>query len=83
MNDLVNHKKPNIDEDAIEKFFNYMISETEYCAKVIEREFNKPLVMTRKDHEDFKSSTKCQICKKAFEEGKLKVNNDNHIIRKN
>ena len=59
MNDLVNHKKPNIDEDAIEKFFNYIISETEYCAKVIEREFNKPLVMTKKDHEDFKSSTKC------------------------
>ena len=25
MNDTVNHKKPNIDEDAIEKFFIYMI----------------------------------------------------------
>ena len=25
MNDTVNHKKPNIDEDAIEKIFNYMI----------------------------------------------------------
>ena len=25
MNDIVNHTKLNIDEDAIEKFFNYMI----------------------------------------------------------
>ena len=25
MNNIVNHTKPNIDEDAIEEFFNYMI----------------------------------------------------------
>ena len=33
--------------------------------KVNETEFNKTFVMTEKDHEDFKNSTKSCICKKA------------------
>ena len=47
-----------------------MIEEHEYCYKVIEKIFNKPLVMkkimplTEKDNEDFKNSTKCWIFKK-------------------
>ena len=33
-----------------------MIKGSEYCSKVIETEFNKPLVMTEKDHEGFNNS---------------------------
>ena len=40
-------------EDVIKKNLNHMIKESEYCSKIIETEFNKPIVMTRKDHEDF------------------------------
>ena len=29
--------------------------------------------MTERDHEDFNNSTKCWICKKAYEEGEVKV----------
>ena len=56
-----------------------MIKDSEYCSKVIETQFNNPLVMTEKDHEDFKNPTKCWICKKEYEKGKVKVKNHNHI----
>ena len=34
------------------------IKGSEYSSKVIEIEFNKSLVMTEKDHKNFKNSTK-------------------------
>ena len=43
-----------------------MIKENEYCSKVTETEFNKPLVLTEKVHEGFNNSTKCWICKKSI-----------------
>ena len=36
-----------------------MIEESKYCSEVIKKHFNKELVMTKKDSEDYKSSTKC------------------------
>ena len=39
-----------------------IVNKSEYCSKVIEAKFNKPLIMSEKDHEDFNSSTKCWIC---------------------
>ena len=41
-----------------------MIKKSEYCSKVIERKFNKPLTMTLKDREDFNYSTRYWICQK-------------------
>ena len=38
--------------------------------------------MTKKDHEDFNNSTKCWICKREYEEDKLKVNDHDHITGK-
>ena len=40
-------------KDGIDKIFNDMINESDYCYKIIEREFNKLLVMTKKYHKDF------------------------------
>ena len=59
-----------------------MIKESEYCSKVIETEFNKPVAMTKKDHKDFKSFTKCCIYKRTCEEGEVKVKNHDHITEK-
>ena len=59
-----------------------MIKENEYCSKVIETEFGKPLVMTEKDNEDFNNSTELWICKRAYEEGEVKVKDNNHVTRK-
>ena len=47
---------------AIGKVLNDMIRESKYFPKIIETEFNKPLVMSGKDHEDFNNSTKYWIC---------------------
>ena len=38
--------------------------------------------MTKKDHEDFESSTKCCICNKAYEEVKVKIKDHDHITGK-
>ena len=39
-------------EDAIDILSNAMIKESEYCSKVIETKFHKPLIMTEKDLDD-------------------------------
>ena len=39
-----------------------MIEESKYCSDVMKKHFNKELVMTKKDNEDFESCTKCWIC---------------------
>ena len=40
-------------KDVIDKIFNDMINENHYCHKIIEIEFNKLLVMTKKNQKDF------------------------------
>ena len=44
--------------------------------------FNKELVMTKKDHEDFENSTKCWICDNGYIDGDVKVKDHCHIIGK-
>ena len=46
-------------EDAVYNFISSMIEESKYCSDVIKKHFNKELVMTKKDNEDFENSTKC------------------------
>ena len=38
-----------------------MIEESKYCSDVMKKKFNKELVMTNEDNENFKNSTKCWI----------------------
>ena len=47
-----------------------MIKESEYCFKVIETEFNKPLAMSEKDHGNLNNSTNCWVCKKHMKKVK-------------
>ena len=70
------------DEDTINKFLKDVIKETEYFSQVIETVFNKPLVMSETNHEDFNNSTKCWIYKQPYEKGEVKVKYPNHITRK-
>ena len=71
-------------ENAIEKLLNNMIKEKEYWFKVIETELNTHdwILLAEKDHEDFKSSTKCWICKKVYEEGEVKVKTHDNVSGK-
>ena len=49
---------------------------------MIKTECNKPLIMTKKDHEDLKNSTKRWIYIKTYEEGKVKLKNNDHVTGK-
>ena len=55
-----------------------MIKESEYCSKLIEIEFSKPLVMIK----HFNNSAMCWIFTNAYEEDKLKVKDHDHITVK-
>ena len=70
------------DEDTINKFLKDVIKESEYFSQAIETVFNKPLVMSETNHEDFNNSTKCWIYKQPYEKGEVKVKYPNHITRK-
>ena len=40
---------------------------------MIKKHFNKELLMTKNNNEDFKNSTKCWICNYAYDDGDVKV----------
>ena len=42
-------------KDAVHNFISSMIEESKYCSDVIKKYFNKELVMTKKDNEDFEN----------------------------
>ena len=50
-----------------------MIEESKYYSEVIKKHFNKELVMTKKDNEDLKITTKCWICDNTYVDGNVKV----------
>ena len=56
-----------------------MIEESRYCSDVFKKYFNKKLVQTKKDNEDFENSTKCWICDNAYFDGNVKVRDHCHI----
>ena len=53
-------------EMAIHKFMNDMLAEVEYCEKVVDTHFTKPLEMTDEDEESFQRAKECHICKKPY-----------------
>ena len=71
--------KTEIGGDTIDQFLNDMIKETGYCSTVVKSEFNKPLGMSEKCHEDFNNSTKFLVCKRAYEEGEVNIKDHNQI----
>ena len=50
-----------------------MIKESKYCSEVMTKNYNKELVMTKEDNEDFKNSTKCWICDNDYVNNDVKV----------
>ena len=43
-----------------------MVHESIYFGRILDRNFNKSIVMTEKNYEDVNNFTKCWICKKWF-----------------
>ena len=66
-------------EKAVYKFMEAMLEEVKYCKKVMKKEFNKPLRMTKDDEKEFQKSNKCHICEKEYTEKDIRVRDHCHI----
>ena len=55
------------------------MEESKYCGDLMKKHFNKELVMTKKDNEDVKNSTKCWICGDDYVYNDVKVRYHCHI----
>ena len=58
-----------------------MIKESKYCTDIMKKYFNKRLVMTKKDNQDFKSTTKYWIWNGDYVKGNVKIRDHCHITR--
>ena len=59
-----------------------MIEESKYCSNIMEKYFNKNLVMTSEEDEDFKNSTTCSICHNDYVDNNGKVRDHCRITGK-
>ena len=57
----------------------FMMEESKHCSDVMKKYFNKELVMTKGDNEDFENSTKCWNCDNDSD---VKVRDHCHITGK-
>ena len=53
--------------------------QSEFSYKVIQTEYDKPLVMIKNGHEYFENSTNCWICIKRYEKDEVKLKDHDHI----
>ena len=59
-----------------------MIEESKYYSAAMKKHFSKELVITKKDNEDFKNSTKCWICDNGYVDHDVKLKDHCHITGK-
>ena len=69
-------------EKAVYKFMEAMLEEVKYCKKVMKKEFNKQLRMTKDDEEKFQKAEECHICDKKYTDKDIKVRDHCHITGK-
>ena len=69
-------------ENAVYKFMKKMLEEVEYCKAVIKKHFNKPLVMTEVDEQNFKTMDGCHICGEMYTDKDVRVRDHCHITGK-
>ena len=53
-------------EKAVYTFMEYLLDEVRYCKKIMKKEFNKPLRMTKEDEQEFQKANECYICNKKL-----------------
>ena len=69
-------------EKAAYKFMEAMLDEVKYCKKVMKKEFNKPLRMTKDDEKKFQKAEECHICNKKYTDKDIRVRDHCHITGK-
>ena len=53
-------------EKAVYNFMEKMLKEVIYCKTTMKKYFNKPLIMTKKNEEEFQKTDTCHICDKKI-----------------
>ena len=66
-------------EDSINKFMQLMLSEVQYCQKIISTKFKTPLQMTDEDEKEFKAAKECHICGQKYIGTEVTVTDHCHI----
>ena len=66
-------------EDSINTFMQQMLSEVQYCQKIIRTKFKKPLNMTNEEEQMFKAAVECHICGQQYKETDIRVRDHCHI----
>ena len=69
-------------KNAAYKFIEAILKEFEYCKKVMKKHFNKNLIMSEKEEEQFQSSNICWICEKLIDDDNEKVRDEYHVTKK-
>ena len=69
-------------ENAAYEFIKAILKEYQYCKKVMNKHFNKNLIMSEEEEEEFQSSNMCWICEKLIENDDEKVRDHCHITGK-
>ena len=55
-------------EIAAYEFIKAILKEHQYCKKVMEKHFNKNLIMSEEQEKQFQSSNTCWICEKPIDD---------------
>ena len=50
-----------LSQDAVHKFVTSMVKERKYCSRLMKKHFNKGIVMTKEDYENFENYSKCLV----------------------
>ena len=69
-------------KNAAYRFIEAILKEYDYCKKMMEKHFNKNLIMCAEEEEKFQLSNNCWICDKLFDVGDDKVRYHCHIAGK-
>ena len=69
-------------EKAVYTFLEYMLDEVKYCKRIIKKEFNKSLKMTKENEEEFQKAEECHICNKKYSDKDIRVRDHCHITGK-
>ena len=66
-------------EDSINKFMQQILSEMQYCQRIISTKFKKPLNMANEEEQMFKTAIECHICRQQYKQTDIRVRDHCHV----
>ena len=60
-------------ENAAYEFIKAILKEYKYCKKVMNKHFNKNLIMSEEEEHSFQESNSCWICKNLIDNDEKKI----------